>query len=104
MTYLVSVAARSLVPAREWRSLVPEARPFATLKAARSWVAMMRSTWTDPDVLLATEDGVVAFVVDERIAPVMTIECGRDHDTPAIERDRDELHEMQKTTTRRTTR
>lgn len=100
MTYLVSIAARSLVPAREWRPLVAEPRSFPTLKAARAWVSMNRQTWTDSAVLLPTEDAVVACVVDEAVEPVMTIECPRDPDTPALERDRDELHDMHKASRR----
>lgn len=103
MRYAVTVHAHSMIAARASRLLVPKPRHVPTLKAARSWLSMMRATWTD--ALLPSEDGFSGSVLDEDGSEALTIEYGRDPDAEPVEHDRASLREMKahRPTTKTTT-
>ena len=92
MRYSVTVLARSLMPARGGRPLVPEPRGHATLAQARGWVWRNAATWCS--ALLPTEEGFSAFVLDEDGSEALTLEYGRDPDAQPVEHDRESLREM----------
>jgi len=92
-SYTVTVAARSLVPAREERLLMPAPRPVATLREARAFLQRMRPTWLGSECLLPTESGFVGYVVDDEGVAALSIEFGRDGEEP-IEHGREELEAM----------
>lgn len=96
MRYAVTIATSA------GRLLVPTPRPAATLRDARAWLSRMAATWCD--ALQPVESGFTGLVLDDDGSAALTVDYGRDPDIPPVESDRDELHEMKKTTTRGSTR
>ncbi len=92
MSYSVTVTAKSLLPARAARLLVPDPREVSTIREARAWLSRMAGTWCA--ALLPTEAGFIGLVVDEDGKPARTIEYGVDPDVEPVEHDRDALAAM----------
>lgn len=94
MRYAVTVFARSLLPTRGGRLLVPEPRRVATLRAARVWLDMMRPTWGSAPALLPSEEGFTGAVLDEDGSEALALDYLRDSNADPIKHDREDLREM----------